>query len=514
MAERLDSAWRDVVDGAPRPARRRRRRRRPARRWPASCCARSTSRRRASSPTSPATPFVLAAGVGAIVLFVLGGSRIGTAVAAVLTSILALTQVPLYLGTGAPAAGAEPLTVMTINMHYGGGRRRRRSCAPCASATSTSSPHRSCHRRPSPRCDAAGIDDLLPHDVISPRDDASGNGLWSRTPLVTIPRRGRDAAHAPRRDDDRRRDDGDGRRRAPRLAVPRRHRRSGRPSWAGSPTGSATSTDPSSSPATSTPPATTTSSATILATGFADAASQVGAGWLPTYPGQPPAPADAHHDRPRARQRRHRRHRRRAGGDRRHRPRRARRAPRRAARRLIAATGGTLRRVTATRRRSRPRPRHRRQRVHRRAPRPELLEAGWTVRAMARTPTRLRDAPWAGDVEVAVADVTDADGLARGPRRRRRRLLPRPLDRRAARVRGRRTGWRPRRSPTCAEAAGVAPHRLPRRADAGGRGAVAAPAQPRGGRPHPARQRRADRRAAGRRRASAAAAPASRCCAT
>ena len=30
---------------------------------------------------------------------------------------------------------------------------------------------------------------------------------------------------------------------------------------------------------------------------------------------------------------------------------------------------------------------------------------------MARTPTRLRDAPWAADVEVAAADVTDADSL-------------------------------------------------------------------------------------------------------
>jgi uncharacterized protein YbjT (DUF2867 family) len=43
---------------------------------------------------------------------------------------------------------------------------------------------------------------------------------------------------------------------------------------------------------------------------------------------------------------------------------------------------------------------------------PELLAAGWTVRAMARTATRLRDAPWAADVEVGVADVTDRDALA------------------------------------------------------------------------------------------------------
>ena len=44
---------------------------------------------------------------------------------------------------------------------------------------------------------------------------------------------------------------------------------------------------------------------------------------------------------------------------------------------------------------------------------PALLEAGWTVRALARTATRLRDAPWAADVEVAVADVTDPAGLSR-----------------------------------------------------------------------------------------------------
>jgi uncharacterized protein YbjT (DUF2867 family) len=42
---------------------------------------------------------------------------------------------------------------------------------------------------------------------------------------------------------------------------------------------------------------------------------------------------------------------------------------------------------------------------------PELLRAGWMVRAMARTPTRLRDAPWVGDVDVAVADVRDPSSL-------------------------------------------------------------------------------------------------------
>ena len=43
---------------------------------------------------------------------------------------------------------------------------------------------------------------------------------------------------------------------------------------------------------------------------------------------------------------------------------------------------------------------------------PELLRAGWSVRAMARTASRLRDYPWVGDVETVVADVTDPARVA------------------------------------------------------------------------------------------------------
>src|ERR1700761_3405364 len=39
---------------------------------------------------------------------------------------------------------------------------------------------------------------------------------------------------------------------------------------------------------------------------------------------------------------------------------------------------------------------------------PELLEAGHTVRCMARDPGKLADRPWSDDVETAQADVTDA----------------------------------------------------------------------------------------------------------
>ncbi|MFE5484282.1 SDR family oxidoreductase [Streptomyces sp. NPDC056527] len=43
---------------------------------------------------------------------------------------------------------------------------------------------------------------------------------------------------------------------------------------------------------------------------------------------------------------------------------------------------------------------------------PELLAAGHRVRCLARTPAKLRDHPWAGEVEVVRGDVTDAGTLA------------------------------------------------------------------------------------------------------
>ncbi|MFB6527967.1 DUF2867 domain-containing protein [Streptomyces sp. NPDC056399] len=43
---------------------------------------------------------------------------------------------------------------------------------------------------------------------------------------------------------------------------------------------------------------------------------------------------------------------------------------------------------------------------------PDLLEAGFRVRCLARTPAKLRDHPWAGEVEIVRGDVTDAESLA------------------------------------------------------------------------------------------------------
>jgi uncharacterized protein YbjT (DUF2867 family) len=44
---------------------------------------------------------------------------------------------------------------------------------------------------------------------------------------------------------------------------------------------------------------------------------------------------------------------------------------------------------------------------------PELLSAGYTVRCMARDPAKLGNRPWSDQVEIAKADVTDAEAVRR-----------------------------------------------------------------------------------------------------
>ena len=42
---------------------------------------------------------------------------------------------------------------------------------------------------------------------------------------------------------------------------------------------------------------------------------------------------------------------------------------------------------------------------------PRLVDAGHRVRAMARNPDKISDVPWAVDVDVVCADLTDQDSL-------------------------------------------------------------------------------------------------------
>jgi endonuclease/exonuclease/phosphatase (EEP) superfamily protein YafD len=141
------------------------------------------------------TPFVVFAGLAAVALFALARTRIGVAVAGVLTIVLALSQVPLYLGTASAAPGSTPLTVMTLNMHYGEADAativevvRTRGVDVLATMEMTPEAVEALQR--------AGIDDLLPFQDLKARGGSSGNGVWSRLPLTHVDTPG-DFAHQP-----------------------------------------------------------------------------------------------------------------------------------------------------------------------------------------------------------------------------------------------------------------------------------------------------------------------------
>ncbi len=66
---------------------------------------------------------------------------------------------------------------------------------------------------------------------------------------------------------------------------------------------------------------------------------------------------------------------------------------------------------------------------------PELLDAGYRVRCLVRTPRKLRDQPWAGRVEVVPGDVADAgsvaaamEGVRAAERAQKRGTASRPSD--------------------------------------------------------------------------------------
>ena len=131
------------------------------------------------------TPLVVFAGGTALVLFLLAGSRIGTALAGVCTVLLLLTQAPLYLGTASEPPGSTPLVVMTLNMFYGGAdpdavvAAVREHDVDVLTTIELTADGAAALR-------SAGVADVLPHAELRPADDQSGNGVWSRLPLTAI----------------------------------------------------------------------------------------------------------------------------------------------------------------------------------------------------------------------------------------------------------------------------------------------------------------------------------------
>jgi endonuclease/exonuclease/phosphatase (EEP) superfamily protein YafD len=131
------------------------------------------------------TPFVMFSGVAAVLALVVARWWSGAAVAGALTVVLVLTQVPLYLGSARADGPSTAITLMTVNLHYGSGdaggvvRLARNLDVDVLALEELTVDARNA-------MEDAGLDELLPHSVAAPDIGPRGNGIWSRHPLDAV----------------------------------------------------------------------------------------------------------------------------------------------------------------------------------------------------------------------------------------------------------------------------------------------------------------------------------------
>ncbi|KZE98282.1 MULTISPECIES: endonuclease/exonuclease/phosphatase family protein [unclassified Rhodococcus (in: high G+C Gram-positive bacteria)] len=127
-------------------------------------------------------PYLGIASIAAVILFAAARSRIGSAVAVLITVAVVGVQVPMYLSDGPDNTGPE-LSVLTINVAHGDA-----DAASIVDAVRTHDVDILAVQELTPEevtdLQAAGIDDLLPFSFTAALPVADGTGLWSRTPLT------------------------------------------------------------------------------------------------------------------------------------------------------------------------------------------------------------------------------------------------------------------------------------------------------------------------------------------
>ncbi|MGV8873796.1 MAG: endonuclease/exonuclease/phosphatase family protein [Rhodococcus sp. (in: high G+C Gram-positive bacteria)] len=127
-------------------------------------------------------PYLGVASLAALILFAAARSRIGSAVAVVLTVAVVGVQVPMFLAGGPDNSGPE-LSVLTINVAHGDA-----DAAAIVAAVRDNDVDILAVQELTPEevtdLQASGIDELLPFSFTAALPVADGTGLWSRTPLT------------------------------------------------------------------------------------------------------------------------------------------------------------------------------------------------------------------------------------------------------------------------------------------------------------------------------------------
>ncbi|MEO3875969.1 endonuclease/exonuclease/phosphatase family protein [Nonomuraea sp. B12E4] len=141
---------------------------------------------RGSLPTQlmTATPYAAAGSLVPLLIAAVGRRRAATVVALLATAALGFSVLPRALG-GAEAATGRPFRVMTINMLFG-----KADTATIMKLVHEFDPDVLSTQELTPRAvadlDAAGLKELMPHRVLQDEWSAAGSGLYSRHPLQEI----------------------------------------------------------------------------------------------------------------------------------------------------------------------------------------------------------------------------------------------------------------------------------------------------------------------------------------
>lgn len=129
-----------------------------------------------------AAPYLGVLSLAAVLLFAAARSRIGAAVALVLTIAVVGVQVPMFLADGPDNSGPD-MSVLTINAAHG-----EADATSIVAAVRDNDVDVLAVQELTPEevtdLQAAGIGDLLPYSFTAALPVADGTGLWSRTPLT------------------------------------------------------------------------------------------------------------------------------------------------------------------------------------------------------------------------------------------------------------------------------------------------------------------------------------------
>ncbi|MEW9553423.1 endonuclease/exonuclease/phosphatase family protein [Nonomuraea sp. NPDC050783] len=154
---------------------------------------------RGSLPTQimTATPYAAAGSLVPLLIAALGRRRAATAVALLATTALGFAVLPRALGTAeatAEATAGRPFRIMTINMLFGRADagtivRLVREFGPDVLSTQELTPGAVAG------LDAAGLKELMPHRVLHAEWSAAGSGIYSRHELRELPDTMPDVGH-------------------------------------------------------------------------------------------------------------------------------------------------------------------------------------------------------------------------------------------------------------------------------------------------------------------------------